>query len=108
MPQLELLDRQEEQWALLCQKQVGGGRSLAIFVHGFLGDQLTTWGRLPESTFKALPCWVNWDFLFLGYPTRRIASYLDIAGVIATQWEKAATDDHTSAVIVLVRTSQRF
>lgn len=94
MPQLEFLDRQEEQWALLRQPQGGAGRSLAIFVHGFLGDHLTTWGRLPEMLREHAqgdPVLGGWDFLFLGYPTRKIASYLDIARVIATQWEKAAT-----------------
>jgi pimeloyl-ACP methyl ester carboxylesterase len=93
MPQLEFLDRQDEQWALLRQQQGGAGRSLAIFVHGFLGDHLTTWGRLPEMLrdhAQSDPVLTGWDFLFLGYPTRKIASYLDIARVIATQWEKAA------------------
>ncbi|BFU93339.1 MAG: hypothetical protein NTNFB02_00610 [Nitrospira sp.] len=93
MPQLELLDRQEEQWALLRKERGGEGRSLAIFIHGFLGDHLTTWGRLPEMLRENTqddPVLADWDFLFLGYPTRQIASYLDIARLIATQWEKAA------------------
>ena len=33
---LEFLDRQKEHWALLREPQGGVGRSLAIFVHGFL------------------------------------------------------------------------
>lgn len=93
MQQLEFLDRQEEQWALLRQQQVGEERSLAIFVHGFLGDHLTTWGRLPEFLRKHAqnhPVLAGWDFLFLGYQTKKIESYLDIARIIATQWEKAA------------------
>jgi len=93
MPQLDLLDRQEEQWALLRLTQGGAGRSLAIFVHGFLGDHLTTWGRLPEMLCEhaqSEPVLTGWDFLFLGYPTRKIVSYLDIARLIATQWDKAA------------------
>jgi hypothetical protein len=32
----------------------------------------------------------GWDYLFLGYRTRQIVSYLDIARLIATQWENAA------------------
>lgn len=94
MPKLEFLDRQEEQWALLRQARGEGGRSLAIFVHGFRGDHLTTWGRLPEMLrehAQADPVLARWDFLFLGYPTRRVAGYLDIARLIATQWEKAAS-----------------
>ena len=93
MPQLELLDRQAERWALLRLQQGGAGRSLAIFVHGFLGDHLTTWGRLPEMLLQHAqtePALMGWDFLFLGYPTRKIVSYLDIARLIGTQWGKAA------------------
>jgi len=93
MPQLEFLDRQPEHWALLRNPHGSDGRSLAIFVHGFLGDHLTTWGRLPEMLRNhalADPVLAEWDYLFLGYPTRKIASYLDIARLIATQWTKAA------------------
>lgn len=93
MAQLELLDRQTEHWALLRNPQGGAGRSLAIFIHGFLGDHLTTWGRLPEMLRNhALtdPILKEWDYLFLGYPTRKVASYLDIARIIATQWTKAS------------------
>lgn len=96
MPQLEFLDRQEEKWALLRLQHGGAGRSLAIFVHGFLGDHLTTWGRLPEMLrehAQSDPTLMGWDFLFLGYPTRKIVSYLDIARLIATQWGKAAIGD---------------
>jgi pimeloyl-ACP methyl ester carboxylesterase len=94
MAQLELVDRQEDLWLLLRQPNGGAGRSLAIFIHGFLGDHLTTWGRLPEMLREhalSEPLLAKWDFLFLGYSTRQIASYLDIAHIIATQWEKAAT-----------------
>ena len=91
--QLELLDRQKEQWALLRLPNGGAGRSLAIFVHGFLGDHLTTWGRLPEmlrQNAQNEPKLTDWDFLFVGYVTRKITSYLDIARLIATQWSNAA------------------
>jgi len=90
---LELLDRQEEKWALLRQHNGGSGRSLAIFVHGFLGDYLTTWGRLPEllsQNAQSDSALADWDYLFIGYPTRKVTSFLDIARLIATQWEKAA------------------
>jgi pimeloyl-ACP methyl ester carboxylesterase len=94
MSQLELLDRQEEYWSLLREPKGGAGRSLAIFIHGFLGDHLTTWGRLPEMLQEHASSEVllaDWDFLFMGYPTRQIDSYLQIAHLIATQWDKAAT-----------------
>lgn len=93
MPELEFIDRQQEQWSLLRHPQGGAGRSLAIFVHGFFGDHLTTWGKLPELLRENAPTeetLLNWDFLFLGYSTRKMATYLDIASLVATQWEKAA------------------
>lgn len=89
---MEFLDRQEECWALLRKKNGGNSRSLAIFIHGFLGDHLTTWGRLPEllnQYAQSDAVLADWDYLFLGYPTRKVTSYLDIAHLIATQWEKA-------------------
>jgi pimeloyl-ACP methyl ester carboxylesterase len=94
MPDLEFVDRQDDDLGLLRKQDGGAGRSLAIFVHGFLGNYLSTWGHLPELLQKhalSEPTLADWDFLFLGYPTRKIASYLDIAHVIATQWDKAAT-----------------
>jgi hypothetical protein len=33
-----------------------------------------------------------WDFLFVGYQTRSMSSYLDIAHIISTQWQLAAAD----------------
>ena len=92
MAQLEFLDRQDERWALLRQPPRQGRRSLAIFVHGFLGDYLTTWGHLPEmlrENAEEDDVLKSWDFLFLGYPTRQVNSYLDIARCIKTQWDKA-------------------
>jgi len=94
MPQLELVDRQADLLLLLRQPYGGADRSLAIFVHGFLGDHVTTWGRLPEMLREhalSEPHLAKWDYLFLGYSTRQIVSYLDIARLIATQWTKAAT-----------------
>jgi hypothetical protein len=78
---------------LLRQPGGGAGRSLAIFVHGFLGDYLTTWGRLPEllvDNVQNEAALARWDFLFLGYPTRKVGAYLDIAHLIGTQWGNAA------------------
>jgi hypothetical protein len=92
MAQLEQVDRQDDELALLRQPQGGDGRSLAIFVHGFLGNYLDTWGILPDKLQEHAPnepVLANWDFLFLGYSTRKVASYLDIARKIATYWNKA-------------------
>ena len=94
MSQLEIVDRQEDLVLLLRKANGGSGRSLALFVHGFLGDHVTTWGRLPEMLCEhalSEPKLADWDYLFLGYPTREVVSYLDIARRIATQWTKAST-----------------
>lgn len=93
MPPLSFSDRQKERWALLQRPKEAVGDSLAIFVHGFLGDHLTTWGRLPELLRDhALdePKLAAWDYLFFGYPTRNIETYLDMAELIATQWGNAS------------------
>ena len=93
MAQLDMVDRQDDQFLLLRQPYAGSGRSLAIFIHGFLGDHVTTWGHLPEmlrTHALSEPHLALWDFLFLGYSTRKISSYLDIARLIATQWVQAA------------------
>jgi len=79
-------DRQGEHWTLI--KGSSNNTRLAIFVHGFLGNHLTTWGRLPEllqANADTDPVLVTWDFLFIGYSTNAVASYLDIARLISTQ-----------------------
>lgn len=93
MQKLQIVDRQDDDLTLLRKEDGGAGRSLAIFVHGFLGNHLTTWGNLPDMLREHASgdaVLANWDFLFLGYSTKKIRSYLDIARVIATQWTKAA------------------
>lgn len=102
MPELKFIDRQEECWALLHQQKTSKERSLAIFVHGFQGNHLMTWGRLPEMLQKHAqsdPVLASWDFLFLGYPTRNVVTYLDIARIIATQWENAANGKSPSGSV---------
>jgi hypothetical protein len=42
--------------------------SIAIFVHGFTGDYLQTWGKLPEL-LQTDPSLDQYDFLFWGYPS---------------------------------------
>ncbi|GJH30943.1 hypothetical protein [Caballeronia novacaledonica] len=86
----EFHDRQHEKWALI---RGNDNSSLAIFIHGFRGNHLTTWGILPELFVKNADLdevLVHWDFLFLGYKTETISSYLDIAHLLSTQWELAS------------------
>lgn len=87
-------DHSREKWALV---HANGRRNsnLAIFVHGFMGQYLGTWGLLPDllrNHADGDPIFKGWDFLFLGYQTFGLAgvkNYLDIAQLIATQWTTA-------------------
>jgi pimeloyl-ACP methyl ester carboxylesterase len=88
----ELCNRSKERWAFIRRTDQLNSQ-LAIFVHGFIGDYLKTWGYLPDLLKKNagqdVDFW-KWDFLFLGYSTKEIESYLDIAMLIFTEWRKAA------------------
>jgi hypothetical protein len=89
----DLVNRSKEQWALL--HTAGKPRNkLAIFVHGFRGGYLTTWGRLPDLLQQhadAQKPFSEWDYLFVGYDTRKIATYLDISRLLCTHWNNAAS-----------------
>jgi pimeloyl-ACP methyl ester carboxylesterase len=66
---------------------------LVIFIHGFRGTYLTTWGQLSDHLIECSddhPVLEKWDYLFLGYETYSIGSFLDIAGILATQWDLAS------------------
>lgn len=86
-------DQPGSKWAYLCQpnreKQTG---KLAIFIHGFNGKYLATWGRIPELLrvhAETDPDCKSWDFLFLGYDTVNVETYLDIAAILSTELGKA-------------------
>lgn len=90
----EFLNRSRECWALIpsAQNQPSNTR-LAMFVHGFRGEYLSTWGQIPELLRDKADEDADlrsWDFLFIGYSTRDIRSYLDIAALICTNWRKAS------------------
>jgi hypothetical protein len=85
-------NRSAELWALLSRTDAPSA-GLAIFIHGFRGNYLTTWGELPELLAQhsdAQPPFDAWDYLFLGYDTRDVKSYLDIAARIAGDWSSAS------------------
>jgi pimeloyl-ACP methyl ester carboxylesterase len=94
-PTYELLNRSKERWAFIRRSDKPNQR-IAIFVHGFRGNYLDTWGHLPDLLKKnagADSDFQNWDFLFLGYSTKQISTYLDIAMLILSEWRKAARGD---------------
>jgi len=91
----EFLNRSNEQWALVRRSDTANTK-LAIFVHGFRGNYLATWGRIPEllvSNADGDADFRSWDYLFLGYSTSDVATYLDIAALICTAWRHAEDGD---------------
>jgi hypothetical protein len=87
----DLLNRSNERWALLTASQ--DNTSLAIFVHGFRGSYLTTWGLLPgmlRTNADADPIFASWDYLFIGYDTRKVDTYLDISRLLLSHWRLAS------------------
>lgn len=86
----EFTNRPKEQWAFL--QRNAPNVKLAIFIHGFYGDYLSTWGKIPallKSNADTDDICTEWDYLFIGYTTGTIQTYLDIAALIATEWRKA-------------------
>lgn len=87
----EFSNRPDEHLGLIFKADPSNSQ-LAIFIHGFLGNYLTTWGKLPKflreksDTHTILKAW---DFLFLGYSTRHVETYLDISNIIQTQCNSA-------------------
>jgi hypothetical protein len=89
----QFLDRSREEWAFI-RRTDHDNSCLAIFVHGFRGNYLTTWGNLPTALEK----WAdehqtlqNWDYLFIGYETASIRNLIAIAQLISTQWKLASS-----------------
>ena len=89
----EFLNRNKERWALIRRSENPANTRLAIFVHGFRGNYLDTWGKIPELLQIHADSdndFARWDYLFIGYSTRDVATYLDIAALISTSWGRAA------------------
>jgi pimeloyl-ACP methyl ester carboxylesterase len=92
----ELVNRPQEQWAVIRRSDGPPNSRLAVFVHGFRGNYLSTWGKIPEllqANADNDPDLAPWDFLFLGYATGAVTTYLDIAALICTKWRQAAAGD---------------
>ncbi len=86
------LSHSTEDKLVFLERQDTSNRKLALFIHGFEGDYITTWGNLGEylrynsDTDLELQ---DWDFLFLGYQTSNVQTYLDIANLIASMWRRS-------------------
>jgi hypothetical protein len=95
-PTREFINRPKELWALIRSKTTSNS-AIAMFVHGFRGNYLNTWGKIPDLLWEKAdsdPATRNWDFLFLGYSTFNIATYLDIASLICGEWKKCAKGEY--------------
>ena len=66
---------------------------LVIFIHGYNGNYISTWGNLQimllkRQLGKTIP-FDDWDYIFLGYNTSSIESYIDIACILNDKYEEA-------------------
>lgn len=87
----ELVHRQEQRFALIRSPRANA--NLAVFVHGYGGNYLTTWGDLSDWLHQHADgdaALKGWDFLFVGYSSGAVQSFLDIASVIREHWERAS------------------
>lgn len=62
---------------LVTHRQSHGNKAAIVFVHGFGGDAITTWGQFP-ALLAAEPALSSWDIYSVGYST---SLSFDIAGV---------------------------
>lgn len=91
---LEFIVRTDNNFALLENKSVNDS-GLVIFIHGFWGGYLKTWGKIPnllqavDSSVKAPAILRKWDYLFLGYKTGNVETYIDISKILKTNIEDA-------------------
>jgi len=91
----EFQPRAKEKWALL-RRSDASNTGLAMFVHGFRGNYLRTWGALSEYLEQhadADPDLGGWDYVFIGYDTGDVKTYLDISALICGAWRRAAAGD---------------
>jgi hypothetical protein len=89
----DLKDRPHENWAFLPSRRYENSQ-VALFVHGFEGSHLGTWGHVPDLLAKYADDedpFRHWDYLFVGYGTGNVTTFLDIAHVICSRWKDAAS-----------------
>ena len=86
--QRDLIDRPNEHFAYIPRTDHANDR-LAIFIHGFSGGYLNTWGRLGDLLYQLDEQdsdFAPWDYAFVGYDTGNVTTYLDICNRLATEW----------------------
>lgn len=91
----QFFDRQKQHWAYVRRSDAANNK-LVIFIHGFRGSYLSTWGELANYLTEhsdSDPKLAEWDYLFLGYETYSIGTFLAIAEIIASQWRSASSCD---------------
>jgi hypothetical protein len=89
----EFFDRQKERWAYV-RRSDRANEKLVIFVHGFRGSYLSTWGELANFLTQHADAdqkLAAWDYVFVGYETYSIDTYMAIAEIVGSQWKKAST-----------------
>ncbi len=89
----EFLDRSAQRWALI-RRIDQANTNLAIFVHGFRGNYLSTWGNLPEALTERADRQApfdRWDYVFIGYETSTVSNLLAIADLLNSQWKIAVS-----------------
>ena len=67
-----------------------------MFVHGFRGNYLRTWGALSEFLNQRAdsdPTLSAWDYVFIGYETADVRTYLDISALIVSAWRQATAGE---------------
>lgn len=85
----KLIIRPENHFALI-QNSKNINSKLVIFIHGFWGGFLKTWGKIPtllkksDKSKNADPILQEWDYLFLGYKTGNVETYIDISKILET------------------------
>src|SRR5260221_9372558 len=82
----QFADNPLERWAYIYRDEKPNA-NLAIFVHGFYGGYLSTWGRLPDLLYRegdAIEGLRDFDYLFIGYKTRSVSDYKDLSLLVRT------------------------
>src|SRR4029077_5842610 len=94
---LELLMKSDPAPPKVVERRVNNQKACVVFLHGFTGSNVETWGRFPEFLIK-LPELTGWDVVSLGYSSSLIP---DLVGI----WSADAPIDKLAT---LFRTTVSF